>query len=182
MSHAILLTEMWRGIAFFLIFYGVPVLELGSGIPRMDISVSGLLEKMPLGLPLKGRISSAFGWRRDPLTGRRRFHSGIDIAMGFGHPIRATAGGFISFAGNQRGYGKMVRIDHKNGFETIYTHIRGLSVGKGRKVKRGDLIGWVGSSGRSTGPHLHYEVLFHGTPYDPNRVALLTTELNLPDS
>jgi hypothetical protein len=122
--------------------------------------------------PIGGPIISGFCWRRNPLGGGIQFHTGLDIAMPQGAPIVATADGTVSFAGAQTGYGLVVFIDHKYGFQTRYGHCSQLLVKEGDEVKRGDLIALVGSTGWSTGPHTHYEILVNGVHIDPMRYIL----------
>lgn len=112
-------------------------------------------------------ISSGFGYREDPITGEKRFHEGCDIVAPRKTPILAPADGIVSFAGWSDGLGRMVEIEHGYGYTTRYGHASKLAVKRGDMVKRGDIIAYVGSSGRSTGPHLHYEVRYHGTLVNP---------------
>jgi murein DD-endopeptidase MepM/ murein hydrolase activator NlpD len=119
--------------------------------------------------PVMGVVTSSFGEREDPFNGEGAFHKGIDIATNVGQPIRAAADGTVVLAGMANGYGREVRIDHGHGIETIYGHMSGFAVTTGEDVKRGEIIGYVGTSGRSTGPHLHYEVLIHDTPVNPHK-------------
>ena len=121
-------------------------------------SREALLAHTPLGFPVRGWITSPYGYRRSPFTGRREFHEGIDIAAPVGAPIRAAADGVVVFVGINGGYGKMVVVDHGYGYSTAYGHCRKILVRVGRKVKRGQVIATVGNTGRSTAPHLHYEV------------------------
>jgi murein DD-endopeptidase MepM/ murein hydrolase activator NlpD len=124
---------------------------------------------VPSGLPIQDQfnISSPYGYRVDPFTKAISLHEGIDLATTRNTNIYATADGFVSEAGNQEGYGLMIEIQHPNGFITRYGHANQLLVSKGQVIKKGDLIGLVGSSGRSTGTHLHYEVLYSGQSIDP---------------
>ncbi len=126
-------------------------------------------ESLPFSMPLRTsyRISSTFGYRSDPFNGGRRLHSGLDMAGAHGSPIYATADGVVSFAGRQSGYGNVVVLRHAMGFETRYAHMSRIRVQEGQRVSRGDQIGDMGSTGRSTGPHLHYEVRTGGTPRNP---------------
>ncbi|QNO15015.1 M23 family metallopeptidase [Alkalicella caledoniensis] len=117
--------------------------------------------------PTWGRISSPFGNRRGPFTGRIEFHSGIDIANSTGTPIYATADGSVSVAAYRSGWGNLVIIEHSNGFSTYYAHMSRIAVKPWEKVEKGQIIGYVGSTGNSTGPHLHYEVRLRGTPVNP---------------
>ncbi|MCB4203907.1 peptidoglycan DD-metalloendopeptidase family protein [Deferribacterales bacterium Es71-Z0220] len=118
-------------------------------------------------LPVNGWISSKFGYRISPFTNRRVFHEGVDIASMYGSDIKATANGLVIFAGYKPGYGNMVSIDHGFGFVTRYGHNSKLLVKVGDRVSKGDVIAKVGSSGKSTGPHCHYEVLVNGVPVNP---------------
>jgi murein DD-endopeptidase MepM/ murein hydrolase activator NlpD len=122
--------------------------------------------KMPLSHPVSGsyRYTSGFGGRRDPKTGGWRQHNGTDMAGPLGTTIVATGDGVVTFAGRQSGYGRLIKIKHKQGFETFYAHLHRINVKAGQKVSRGDKIGAMGNSGRSTGVHLHYEIRIGGKP------------------
>lgn len=122
--------------------------------------------------PCGGPIISGFGWRRNPLGGGVQMHKGIDIAMPQGAPIVAPADGTITFAGAKTGYGMVIILDHKYGFQTRYGHCSQLLVAEGDEVVRGDLIALVGSTGWATGAHLHYEVLVNSVRIDPMRHIL----------
>lgn len=122
----------------------------------------------PKGWPVAGRISSPYGYRDHPQTGARDFHSGMDIASEPGTPVKATADGIVSFAGWSGGSGNLVALEHGLGFSTYYAHNRQVVVKAGQKVKRGDIISYVGSTGNSTGPHLHYEVWKEGRSLNPS--------------
>ena len=127
----------------------------------------------------RGRLTSGFGMRRDPFTRKATFHGGIDIAAPRGARVRAAQDGVVVFAGRRGGYGKLIILRHRFGYETYYGHLSRIHVRKGRRVKSGALIGRVGSTGRSTGPHLHFEVrkrgvrkrprFVHGLSYHPRR-------------
>ncbi|MHB9133498.1 MAG: murein hydrolase activator EnvC family protein [Armatimonadota bacterium] len=119
------------------------------------------------GLPVRGRISSGFGYRTHPVFRTRKLHTGIDIAAPMGTPIVTTGGGEVIYAGWRGGYGNAVIIDHGRGKATLYGHMSSIAVGNGQVVKRGQLIGRVGSTGISTGPHCHYEVRINGQPVNP---------------
>jgi len=124
----------------------------------------------PEGWPVVGGyVSSRFGYRQDPFTGRRAFHSGVDIANRSGAPVKAMASGVVSFAGERAGYGLMVEINHGNGYTTRYAHTLATTVKVGEKVEKGQKIAVVGSTGRSTGPHLHFELLRDGKAVNPRR-------------
>ena len=126
------------------------------------------LQRTPFALPVDHiRINSAFGYRSDPINGSRRLHAGQDFGGARGTPIRATADGTVSFAGRQSGYGNLVIIQHDFGFETRYAHLSSIGVSVGQRVSRGDRIGGMGSTGRSTGTHLHYEIRVGGNPINP---------------
>ncbi len=122
--------------------------------------------KVPLAHPVRGsfRYTSGYGSRRDPKTGGRRMHNGTDMAGPLGTNIAATGDGVVTFAGRQSGYGNLIKIRHAQGFETYYAHLYRIRVKPGQKVSRGDHIGDMGNSGRSTGVHLHYEVRIGGKP------------------
>ncbi len=114
-----------------------------------------------------GVISSNYGARTGPIEGGYDWHPGIDIAVEFGTPIYATAAGTVEMAGWNGGYGRYVRLNHGNGYQTAYGHMSGIAVATGQQVIKGEIIGFVGSTGYSTGPHLHYEVLADGETIDP---------------
>jgi murein DD-endopeptidase MepM/ murein hydrolase activator NlpD len=131
--------------------------------PRVRPDPLGLAAGLTEGAP----VSSAFGWRTDPFTGSARFHQGIDIAVAYGTEVRAAAHGRVTFSGVQSGYGNTVVIDHGGGRQTRYAHLADAAVVKGQLVNEGQVLGRSGSSGRTTGPHLHFEVLLNGKPVDP---------------
>jgi hypothetical protein len=117
--------------------------------------------------PVRGAITAGFGQRMDPFSGEGNFHNGVDIAAPVGTPIRAAADGILFHAGPDAGYGNEALIDHGYGLTTKYGHLRNLMVVVGQEVTRGQIIGTVGMTGRTTGPHLHYEVLVGGIPVNP---------------
>lgn len=117
--------------------------------------------------PLKGRLTSPYGYRACPFTGRRTFHQGIDVGAPRGTSIYAAADGVIEMARYNGGMGRTIIIDHPYGHKTLYAHLIDYKVKEGEEVKKGDVIGFVGSTGFSTGPHLHYEVHWEGEPVDP---------------
>lgn len=124
---------------------------------------------LPVATPARGAgITSFFGRRKDPFLGHMALHAGIDFRTAIGTPIAATGDGTITRAGRFGSYGKMVEIDHGNGLTSRYAHLSRISVELGQKVTRGDMIGTSGNTGRSTGPHLHYEVRHNGRPVDPS--------------
>jgi murein DD-endopeptidase MepM/ murein hydrolase activator NlpD len=127
-------------------------------------------QEVPLATPTSHvPRSSGFGVRLDPFTGRPAFHSGLDFAGAMWTPVHATAPGVISFTGVRTGYGNTVEIDHGRGFKTRYAHLEAILVQVGQKVAVGQRIGAIGSTGRSTGPHLHYEIWVNGRPQNPDR-------------
>ncbi len=122
----------------------------------------------PAGMPVAdGYIASYFGMRPDPFNGRRDFHPGLDIDVPWGSPVRAVADGVVTYAGIRTGYGKVVEIDHGNGYMTRYAHNSKLIAHVGMRVHAGDVISDVGSTGRSTGPHVHFEVWYQGRVVNP---------------
>jgi murein DD-endopeptidase MepM/ murein hydrolase activator NlpD len=120
-----------------------------------------------LSWPVNGSVSSPFGYRIHPILGYRKMHTGIDISVGYGVPIRSSAAGTVIYASWMGGYGNVIIVDHGDGLSTLYAHQSSLAVGNGTHVARGQTIGYVGSTGFSTGPHLHYEVRVNGNPVDP---------------
>jgi murein DD-endopeptidase MepM/ murein hydrolase activator NlpD len=124
--------------------------------------------------PVEGIITGAFGERIDPFNGEGAFHSGVDIGATIGQPIIAPADGVVTFADFMGGYGRAVVIDHGHGISTRYGHMKSFAVFPGEHVHRGDTIGYVGDSGRSTGPHLHYEVRINDIPVNPHKYLRTT--------
>jgi murein DD-endopeptidase MepM/ murein hydrolase activator NlpD len=131
-----------------------------------------LLSATPSIKPAVGWYTSRFGYRSDPFTGRPLMHAGLDIAAPPGSPIHATANGVVSYVGYDPGYGNLVSIDHGYGVVTRFGHTSRIFVEKGQTVHRRDVIAAVGSTGRSSGPHVHYEVRVHGVPVDPRNYIL----------
>ncbi len=131
-----------------------------------------LLQATPSLNPTNGWFTSKFGYRRSPFTGRLVMHAGLDIAANPGTPVLAPADGIVSFSGFDGGYGKLISIDHGRGIVTRYGHLSKIYTQIGQKIKRGDMIGAVGNTGRSTGPHLHYEVRMNGIPVNPTNYIL----------
>lgn len=145
------------------------VKELDQALATLD-KLKTQARKLPLANPAAGRaISSSFGVRKDPLIGTPALHSGMDFRAPYGSTARATAAGVVTKAGWNGGYGRMVEIDHGGGFATRYAHLSKILVAPDQKIDVGDAVGEVGSSGRSTGPHLHYEVRRNGDALDPVR-------------
>lgn len=127
----------------------------------------GVLAHMPSRWPIRAAINSEFGRRRSPWTGELEVHRGIDIAARHGAPVRAPAPGSIAFTGNNSGYGLTVVVQHGRDITTRYGHLSRIGVRRGDRVERGQVLGWSGSTGRSTGAHLHYEVIVAGRHVDP---------------
>jgi murein DD-endopeptidase MepM/ murein hydrolase activator NlpD len=119
--------------------------------------------------PVMGPITGPFGSRMDPFNGEGAFHAGVDISCSYGQPILAPSDGVVTFASFYNGYGRLIEIDHGNGISTRYGHLSGFAVTDGESVRKGQVIGYVGMSGRSTGAHLHYEVRIHDTPVNPHK-------------
>ena len=141
--------------------------RFGLSVARMDVlerSVARLPQVLPASLEY---ISSGFGFRVDPFTGAGAFHPGLDFRGPIGAPIYAAARGTVSFVGQRSGYGNCVEIDHGNGLITRYAHMSGFRTTIGKAVQPGEVIGLIGSTGRSTGPHLHFEVRIHDRPVNP---------------
>jgi murein DD-endopeptidase MepM/ murein hydrolase activator NlpD len=124
--------------------------------------------------PVEGSVTGSFGERIDPFNGEGAFHSGIDIASSYGQAVIAPADGIVLFADFMGGYGRAIMINHGHGITTRYGHLSNFAVAAGQHVQRGDVIGYVGLSGRSTGPHLHYEVRINDTPVNPHKYLRLT--------
>lgn len=142
-----------------------------SLISREQVRKAALPSALPVTI---GFFSSNYGWRLDPFTGQRAMHEGVDFVADVGAPIKAAAGGIVVYSELNSSYGNMIEIDHGNGLVSRYAHASKRLVKEGDVVLRGQKIGEVGSTGRSTGPHLHFEVLLNGTPQNPIRY------LNLP--
>ncbi|MFM5929607.1 MAG: M23 family metallopeptidase [Novosphingobium sp.] len=137
--------------------------------PVIETETSGLLS------PVSGRITSLFGMRRHPILGYARLHAGVDFGASWGSPIRATASGVVSYAGRHGGHGNYVRIDHGGGLGTGYGHMSSIVAWAGSRVQAGQIIGYVGSTGLSTGPHLHYEMYRNGRTVNPLGASYATT-------
>ena len=134
----------------------------------------------PSGWPVDGRFMGAFGDRTDPFSGEGEFHKGVDISAPTGTPVHATANGIVIQAETRYGYGRLVVVDHGGGYQTYYAHLSSMYVHVGQEVRRGDPVGAVGSTGRVTAPHLHYEVRIGGTPQNPHRFLTATTAYSQP--
>jgi murein DD-endopeptidase MepM/ murein hydrolase activator NlpD len=126
--------------------------------------------------PIEGRVASSFGEREDPINGEGAFHSGLDIDAPNGTPVRASADGAVMDASLGAGYGREIVLNHGHEVETVYGHLSAIAVVPGQHVTRGQVIGYVGQSGRATGPHLHYEVRVHNVPVNPHKYLRITYE------
>ncbi|KPL69044.1 peptidase M23 [Erythrobacter sp. SG61-1L] len=141
--------------------------RMGLSLARME-ALEDSLQGIPQYLPAaEWSISSGFGYRRDPFTGHGAMHAGLDFRAGYGSPIHAAAKGRVSFVGQKAGYGRVVEISHGNGLMTRYAHMSAFRTRVGQQVAAGDVIGAIGSSGRSTGPHLHFEVRINDRAVNP---------------
>lgn len=169
--------------AVLLIFIGIPVIGM-AGIstfspPRTAVAASATCGGLGASIwPVSGPVSSPFGTRLAPdeeeANARTEFHTGIDIAADTGTPVKAAAAGVVSFAGTNGGYGLMVQLQHADDTETWYGHLSQILAPEGAVVALGSVIGRVGSTGRSTGPHLHFEYRVHNEPVDPRRLCVDT--------
>jgi murein DD-endopeptidase MepM/ murein hydrolase activator NlpD len=149
--------------------------EEGPRVRALEQSVrraGDLIQALPLRWPVRGAIKSSYGLRQSPWTGRPEQHDGIDIGSSPGTPIAAPAAGKVVRAGSGPDFGRHIVIDHGNGVRSLYGHLKQLDVKAGQRVEQGQVIGLVGSSGKSTGPHLHYEVSVNGKPVDPRSFLL----------
>jgi len=157
-------------------FHAFTMMKELAAKPAGVVSVQGFLgtasidsSMVPESWPVRGEISSGFGIRMDPFSGEGVRHAGLDIRAPYGSPVEATADGIVLLAEPDGGYGREILIDHGNGFSTMYGHLSQIRVVVGQEVKRGQIIGAVGMTGKATGPHLHYEVHVHDAPVDPMR-------------
>jgi murein DD-endopeptidase MepM/ murein hydrolase activator NlpD len=143
---------------------GMSLFIPGAKMPAEDL-------KLALGelfaYPIRGRLSSPYGWRKDPISGARRFHAALDLAANTGTPVKASMDGRVATVGLNSVYGKYIILSHGGGFQTLYAHLNTVSVVQGASVRQGSKIGEVGSTGYSTGPHLHFAVYKNGKPVNP---------------
>ena len=149
---------------------------LESGLTANFVGDWTELADAPSIWPVEGRVGSSFGERQDPINGEGAFHSGIDIDAPSGTPVRAAGEGDVTEAGMNAGYGREIIIDHGHDVMTVYGHLSALAIVPGQHVLRGQVIGYVGQSGRATGPHLHYEVRVHKVPVNPHKYLRTTFE------
>ncbi len=160
--------------------FGVLSELLGTMASRLDIMRTGVERRQALAAatpsiwPVSGWLTSRYGNRRDPFTGGADFHPGLDLSADYGQPVRATADGTVAMAERSGSYGNLVEINHGYGIVTRYGHLSGFKAMAGQQVHRGDVIGFVGSTGRSTSAHLHYEILLNGKLTDPLRLLSTT--------
>ena len=156
--------------------FGVLSDLLGTMASRLDIMRNGVEKRQALAAatpsiwPVTGWLTSRYGNRRDPFTGGADFHPGLDISADYGEPVRATADGVVAVAERSGTYGNLVEIDHGYGIVTRYGHLSRFRASAGQPIHRGDVIGFVGSTGRSTSAHLHYEILLNGKITDPMKL------------
>jgi murein DD-endopeptidase MepM/ murein hydrolase activator NlpD len=136
---------------------------------------ASVLAATPTILPVKGLVTAGYGYRKSPFTGQRELHEGLDIAAPYGTPILATADGIVTFAGPLAGYGNTVFVDHGHGFATFYGHCSSYRVREAQRVRRGQVIAFVGTTGRTTGPHVHYEVHVNGVISNPMKYTVETS-------
>jgi murein DD-endopeptidase MepM/ murein hydrolase activator NlpD len=150
--------------------------SVGIGMELTDATIRDWVRmaSAPTIWPVEGRITSSFGQRTDPFSEEGAFHRGIDISSQYGTRVIAPADGVIRFADFMNGYGRAIVVDHGQGITTLYGHLSGFGVTLGQIVHRGDTLGYVGLSGRSTGPHLHYEVRIFNTPVNPSKYLRFT--------
>ena len=156
----------------------VQLVRFGADPSNADAAVGGWFDangqterRAVSGMPVLGRITSSFGWRMHPLLGFTRMHKGLDIGAPYGAPIHAMTDGVVAFAGRTGGYGNFVKLVHGGGMASGYGHMSRIAVSSGTRVRQGQLIGYVGSTGISTGPHLHWEVWRNGAAINPRSVS-----------
>jgi murein DD-endopeptidase MepM/ murein hydrolase activator NlpD len=154
---------------------GAATVGISLGLVRNATTADWLKASVaPTLWPVEGRVTGSFGERIDPFNGEGAFHRGVDISTSYGSPVIAPADGVVAFADFMNGYGRAIVLDHTHGVSTLYGHLSNFAVIEGQTVRRGDVIGFVGQSGRSTGPHLHYEVRIHDTPVNPHKYLRIT--------
>jgi murein DD-endopeptidase MepM/ murein hydrolase activator NlpD len=154
---------------------GATMVGLTMGLTRNATTADWIkANRAPNLWPVSGQVTGSFGERIDPFNGEGAFHSGVDIGSSYGSPVVAPADGVVTVTETMGGYGRTIMIDHGNGISTRYGHLSGYAVASGQHVNRGDVIGYVGESGRSTGPHLHYEVRINSIPVNPYKYLRMT--------
>ena len=160
---------------------GAATIGIGMGLTNRSASLTEWVRmaQVPNLWPVEGRITGSFGERQDPFNGEGAFHRGIDISVGFGTRVLAPADGVVTFVGQESGYGRLIQIEHAQSISTRYGHLSAFAVTQGQHVTRGQVIGYVGMSGRSTGPHLHYEVWVHNSPVNPYKYLRISATSSL---
>ena len=159
---------------------GVTALAVSFGVHGGTVNDWMRMAAAPSLWPVEGRIMSSFGERNDPFNGEGAFHRGMDISGDYGQSIVSPADGVVESAEVRNGYGKTVTVSHGHGIKTLFGHMSGFAVTVGQRVRRGDTIGYVGLSGRSTGPHVHYEVHINDAPVNPHKYLRTTlAQVNL---
>ncbi len=146
--------------------------DLEASLGSLQSELEGLISAIPSQWPTTGWLSSGYGHRRSPWTGKNEFHSGLDIANHTGTPVYARGDAVVTFAGNGNGNGKHIVLDHGQGITTLYGHLSKIYVVKGQKVRKDQRIANIGNTGKSTNPHLHYEMRLNGFAFDPRRQLL----------
>ncbi|MHB1926692.1 MAG: M23 family metallopeptidase [Leptospirillum sp.] len=182
MAPSVLIQKGPEGMSELMSEMDTQMFALRSGVSRQEVSLASLRNLIrreqsrwaytPSIWPVHGVLTSGFGWRNSPFGVGRDFHPGIDIAGPTGIPVVATAEGTVLAAGWDQGYGKAIRILHGEGLETLFGHLDSVVVSPGQRVSRGEVIGYLGNTGLSTGPHLHYEILRHNRPVNPTRYII----------
>ena len=148
-----------------------------SNLSRSSYARRWHLNTKPSIWPVDGPLMSSFGQRSDPFSGEGALHKGVDISAPIGTPVRCAADGIVTFADRSGGYGRLIVIDHGNGYETYYAHLSRIDVIEGQEIRQGEFIGAVGATGRVTGPNLHYEVRVGKTPVNPYRFLMATNQV-----
>ncbi|MEO8724667.1 MAG: peptidoglycan DD-metalloendopeptidase family protein [Acidobacteriaceae bacterium] len=162
---------------------GTATIALSLGpVRNMSTNDWARMAEAPSLWPVEGTLTSSFGERLDPFSGEGAFHKGVDISAIIGTPILAPADGLVETAQDENGYGRCVTLDHGHGVTTIFGHMSAFAVTPGERVHRGEIIGYVGSSGRSTGAHVHYEVRIDGTPVNPHSYLKQTYRGTAPET
>ena len=152
-------------------------IELGGGKPATTADWLRMAAA-PTMWPVEGPVTGSFGERIDPFNGEGAFHTGVDISTAYGQSVIAPADGVVVFAAENGGYGQLLILEHGHGISTRYGHLAGFATAVGQDVRRGDIIGYVGRSGRSTGPHLHYEVRINDVPVNPHKYMRISVAQN----
>jgi len=152
-------------------------IELGGGRPATTADWLRMAAA-PTMWPVEGPVTGSFGERIDPFNGEGAFHTGVDISTAYGQAVIAPADGVVTFAAEAAGYGRLMILEHGHGISTRYGHLASFGAAVGQSVRRGDVIGYVGQSGRSTGPHLHYEVRINDVPVNPHKYMRISVAQN----